>query len=101
MISQRSIALTIGLALTVVLMPLTAEAAAPEVKDCASAASDADKKTCHQENIKALRKSVAAAINEKCKAEASTAGSTGMALTLAIQTCTEAKLQDIYKSLAQ
>lgn len=92
--------LTVALGLAVLATAPAAIAAPPQLKDCKSAA-DADKKACLQENIKALRKSLASAINQKCKSDATKAGQKDDALTLATLTCTETKLQELYKSASQ
>lgn len=97
---MRSLALTLSLALLAVAPAPAAMAAAPQLKDCKTAA-DGEKKTCLQENIKALRKSLNAAISDKCKADAQKAGQTGAALSVASLTCTETKLQELYKGASQ
>ncbi len=91
----KTVGLSIALCLCVAAIAPAAFAAAPALKDC-KAAADADKKACLQGNIKALRTSLAQAINDKCKADASKAGQKGAALTMAVMTCTEAKLQELY-----
>ncbi len=93
--SLKTVGFSIALCLSVAVIAPAAFAAAPALKDC-KAAADADKKTCLQGNIKALRISLAQAINDKCKADATTAGQKGAALSLAVMTCTEAKLQELY-----
>ncbi|MFO1173116.1 MAG: hypothetical protein U1E49_19390 [Hyphomicrobiaceae bacterium] len=97
---MRSIALTLTVCLLAVAPAPAAMADAPQVKDCKTVA-DGEKKTCLQDNIKALRKSLNAAITDKCKADSEKAGQTGAALSLATMTCTEAKLQDLYKGASQ
>ncbi len=97
---MHNLALTLALGLAVMSTAPSAMAAAPDVKDCAAIA-DGEKKTCLQDNIKALRKSLNTAINDKCKADAEKAGQAGAALSLAILTCTETKLQNLYKGASQ
>lgn len=97
---MKRIVLTVALGLAVLAPAPAALAAAPELKDCKSAA-DAEKKACLQGNVKALRKSLAVAINQKCKGDAAKAGQKDDALTLATLTCTEAKLQELYKGASQ
>ncbi len=97
---MRSLALTLTVCLLAVAPAPVAMADAPQVKDCKTVA-DGEKKTCLQENIKALRKSLNAAISDKCKADSEKAGQKGAALSLATMTCTEAKLQDLYKGASQ
>ena len=93
--SLKTVGLTIALCLTVAAIAPAVFAAAPAVKDC-KAAAEADKKTCLQGNIKALRTSLAQAINDKCKADGVKAGQKGAALGLAVLTCNETKLQELY-----
>ena len=97
---MKSMALTLTLALLAIAPATAAMAAAPQLKDCKTVA-DGEKKTCLQENIKALRKSLNAAISDKCKADAQKAGQTGAVLSVATLTCTEAKLQELYKGASQ
>lgn len=97
---MKSMALTLTLALLAVAPAPAAMAAAPQLKDCKTMA-DGEKKTCLQGNIKALRQSLNAAVNDKCKADAQKAGQAGAALSLATMTCTEAKLQELYKGASQ
>jgi hypothetical protein len=97
---MNRILLTVALGLAVVATAPATFAAAPELKDCKTAA-DAEKKACLQGNIKALRKSLAAAINQKCKSDAAKAGQKDDALALATLTCTETKLQELYKGASQ
>lgn len=96
----KTLGLTIALGLSVAALAPAVMAAAPQLSDC-KAAADADKKACLQGNIKALRVSLTQAINDKCKADAVKAGQKGAALSLAILTCNEAKLQELYKGASQ
>ena len=98
--SRKTVGLTLALCLSVTAALPAAMAAAPDLKDC-KAAADADKKSCLQGNIKALRVSLAQAINDKCKADATKAGQKGAELSLGVMTCTEAKLQELYKGASQ
>ena len=98
--SLKTVGLTIALSLSIAAIAPVVMAAAPELKDC-KAAAGAEMKTCLQANIKALRTSLAQAINDKCKAEGVKAGQKGAALSLAVLGCNEAKLQELYTSASK